>query len=45
MKRLTQKVLLLFISYGRFGAGAPSIHGSYEAPVPTRLKDWCVLHL
>ena len=38
MKRLAQKVLLLFISYGRFGAGAPSIHGSYEAPVPTCLK-------
>ncbi len=38
MKRLAQKVLQLFISYGRFGAGAPSIHGSYEAPVPTCLK-------
>ena len=32
MKRLAQKVLQLFISYGRFGAGAPSIHGSYESP-------------
>lgn len=45
MKRLAQKVLQLFILYGRFGAGAPSIHGSNEAPVPTCLKDWCVLHL
>ena len=39
MKRLAQKVLRLFISYGRFGAGAPSIHGSCEATVSACLKE------
>ena len=37
MKRLWKKVAQWVHAYGVQGAGTPSLHGSYEAPVPKAL--------
>lgn len=31
-------MIALLVKYGMWGAGMPSIHGSYEAPVPKALQ-------
>lgn len=38
MKTIWQKLARLFYAYGVFGAHIPSVHGSYEAKVPEKLK-------
>lgn len=38
MRKLRGYMIMLLAKYGCFGAGIPSIHGSYEAPVPKALQ-------
>lgn len=38
MRKLRGYMIMLLAKYGCFGAGMPSIHGSYEAPVPKALQ-------
>lgn len=38
MRKLRGYMVALLAKYGYFGAGMPSIHGSYEAPVPKMLQ-------
>lgn len=38
MRKLRGYMVALLVKYGCFGAGMPSIHGSYEAPVPKALQ-------
>lgn len=38
MRKLRGYMVALLAKYGYFGAGMPSIHGSYEAPVPNTLQ-------
>ena len=38
MKTIWQKLARLFYAYGVFGARIHSVHGSYEAKVPEKLK-------
>lgn len=38
MRKLRGYMVALLAKYGCFGAGMPSIHGSYEAPVPKALQ-------
>lgn len=38
MKELVKLLMQWVCAYGRYGAGTPSHHGSYEAPVPEELK-------
>ena len=39
MKKLVKLLMQWVCAYGRYGAGTPSYHGSYEAPVPEELKE------
>lgn len=38
MRKLVERLLQWVCAYGRYGAGAPSWHGGFEAPVPEELK-------
>lgn len=38
MRKLRGYMVALLAKYGCFGAGMPSIHGSYEATVPMALQ-------
>lgn len=38
MRKLRGCMVTLLVKYGCFGAGMPSIHGSYEASVPKALQ-------
>ena len=38
MKELMKLLGRWLCAYGRYGAGVPSYHGTYEAPVPEELQ-------
>ena len=38
MRKLVERLLQWVCAYGRYGAGVPSCHGGFEAPVPEELK-------
>ncbi len=39
MKRLLDRLMRWVCAYGRYGAGVPSCHGTFEAEVPKKLKE------
>lgn len=39
MSKWMEQVTQWIYAYGKESAGAPSQHGSYEAPVPQALRD------